>query len=90
MYTNIRAFSPELEVKFWEHGKYLNPLTAGPPSLIPISAVVAQAARITLSKYPRNLTRLEYTEEDGSYLQREGQPMKVWATIGLTRVRARV
>ncbi len=84
--TSISFISPELEIKFWKFNEYLDPLSAGPSALIPISLVRSQACRVAVYKYPKRHNAEESDAEGELAGMPVGRAIKVWATVGVTRV----
>lgn len=70
------SHSPELEIRFWKFNQYL-PRDDGPGAFIPVEDAISQAARVTVSRYPRHVT---LHDDQGDFPQEV-----VWATVGQTR-----
>lgn len=85
--------SPELEVTAWKYKTYLDPAVEGPPLIIPITEVLSQACRLTLTVQEIRSQDVQSDDDDDV---REGtatdqapcETHHVWMTVGLTRVRA--
>jgi hypothetical protein len=78
-------YSPELEVYFWEHMKFLKPQDSGPPRFIQPNLIISQACRLTIDK-PRSPDLNYDSDGEAAANPRAQTSEKAWATIGLTRV----
>lgn len=73
------TYSPELEVRLFEFDSYLDMALEGPPSLLSPTDVLSQASRIRLNYRPPR-------DSDDGAIEDEPEPIKIWATVGLTKV----
>ena len=88
-YVNI--ISPELEIMAWKHNSYLDPAVEGPPCIIPLTSILSQACRLTLTVPEARAEDVASDDEDshGPVPRPSASPgmgAKVWITAGLTRV----
>ncbi|KAJ7712854.1 hypothetical protein B0H16DRAFT_1811810 [Mycena metata] len=83
---------PELEVFAWDHGKFLRDGDIGPGRIVPISAVLSQACRLTIDwKQQVPVDGLDSDDEesdvdvDTETETQYGTVLKIWFTAGLSR-----
>ena len=77
---------------FWEHATFLDPAVEGPPALIPAQAIISQACRVTLRQLTTTTATVSTADSTSSIDSEDedpsrGRETRIWATIGLTRVR---
>jgi hypothetical protein len=81
--------SPKLEIFAWEHGKFLQRNEPGPGRIVPITAILSQACRLTIDHKEQIRDSDSESEDDDSDVEAEtssGPTRKLWFTAGLTRV----
>src|ERR1700720_747807 len=79
--------SPELEVLFWQHGKFLNPDVAGPPRFVSVDVVLSQASRLAIKLTEPNPMGYNSDAEEADVPPSNHR--LVWMSIGHTLVRIR-
>ncbi|KAJ6455920.1 hypothetical protein C8R47DRAFT_1203769 [Mycena vitilis] len=76
---------PELEIFAWEHDKFLRRSDPGPKRIIPISAIISQACRLTVDCKEQIVDSDAESDEDEEAETSCGTVRKMWFTAGLTR-----
>ncbi|KAF7372541.1 alcohol dehydrogenase [Mycena venus] len=76
---------PELEIFSWEHGQFLRRGDPGPPRIVPVSAILSQACRLTINHKKQILHDDSDSDEDEGGESSDGPTCKIWFTAGLTQ-----
>ncbi|KAF7372087.1 alcohol dehydrogenase [Mycena venus] len=77
---------PELEIFSWEYGQFLRRGDPGPPRIVPVSAILSQACRLTVNHKKQILHDDSDSDDDEGGESSDGPARKIWFTAGLTRV----
>jgi hypothetical protein len=70
----------------WEHNSFLSPSDDGPPRIIPVTSILSQAARLTISQNDRGTSGGYDSELEDDAIEATFSSVNVWVTIGLTLV----
>ena len=70
----------------WEHNSFLSPSNDGPPRIIPVTSILSQAARLTISQNDWGASGGYDSELEDDAIEATLSSVKVWVTIGLTLV----